>query len=84
MSSTLLVPGDKPAAVYANQIFGITLKDNGVGTAVYVDFLREALAAGIFVPAPAPLVVGTGLAALSEALAKQKAGVSASKVVVLL
>ena len=65
-------------------IFGSSLAFNEVGKAVYNDFLPAALAAGTFVAAPDPLVVGSGLDKIQEALEVQKRGVSAKKVVVLL
>jgi NADPH:quinone reductase-like Zn-dependent oxidoreductase len=55
-----------------------------VGDAVYVDFLPQALAKGIFKPAPEPEVVGKGLEAIQEAVNIQKKGVSAKKIVVQL
>ena len=42
-------------------IFASSLVDNGVGKAVYEDFLPKALAEGTYVAAPDPLVVGKGL-----------------------
>ena len=38
VSTTSLIPQNKPANVDAKQIFGDTLKDNEVSQAVYVDF----------------------------------------------
>ncbi len=84
VASTLPIPEHKHTDVSGKQIFGTTLKDNEVGQAVYQDFLEKALTAGTFTPAPAPMVVGNGLSALSDALATQKKGVSAAKVVVTL
>ncbi|KAJ4319714.1 hypothetical protein N0V94_003773 [Neodidymelliopsis sp. IMI 364377] len=55
-----------------------------VGNAVYVDFLPQALAKGVFKPAPEPEVVGKGLEAIQEAVNIQKKGVSAKKIVVQL
>lgn len=55
-----------------------------VGKAVYEDFLPKALASGQIVPAPPSEVVGHGLDAIQEACQKQKAGVSAKKIVVTL
>ncbi|KAL3459658.1 chaperonin 10-like protein [Aspergillus heterothallicus] len=65
-------------------ILGTTLKENEVGKAIYEDFLPKALAARSFVPAPEPLVVGTGLEKIQEAVDLCGKGVSARKVVVLL
>lgn len=65
-------------------IFGDTLTDNGVGKAVYVDFLPKALAEGAYIAAPNPLVVGKGLEHIQAGFDLQKRGVSAKKVVVSL
>jgi NADPH:quinone reductase-like Zn-dependent oxidoreductase len=50
-----------PEGVTLTKIFGVTLRDNGIGKAVYADYLPQALAAGAFVPSPEPLVQGKGL-----------------------
>ncbi len=84
VSTTLPIPESKPANVDAKQIFGSTLKDNEVSRAVYVDFLANALSEGIYIPAPEPWVVGTGLESLQKGLEIQKQGVSAKKVVITL
>ena len=65
-------------------IFGTTLIENGVGKAIYADFLPEALAKGTFIPSPEPLVVGQGLESIQAACDIQKKGVSARKIVVRL
>ncbi|KAK9492610.1 chaperonin 10-like protein [Lipomyces doorenjongii] len=57
---------------------------NGVGRAVYVDFLPKALETGAFVPAPEPIVAGKGLESIQTAFNLQKKGVSAKKIVVTL
>ncbi|KAF4243635.1 hypothetical protein CNMCM8980_010522 [Aspergillus fumigatiaffinis] len=57
-----------PDGIQVKHIFGTTLKDNFVGKAVYEDFLPCALQSGAFVPAPEPLVVGTGLEKVQEAV----------------
>lgn len=57
-----------PDGIQVRHIFGTTLKDNFVGKAVYEDFLPRALRSGAFVPAPEPLVVGTGLEKVQEAV----------------
>lgn len=64
-------------------IYGI-IAYSPVGTAVYVDFLPQALAKGKFRALPEPLVAGVGLEAIQGALEQQKKGVSAKKVVVSL
>lgn len=75
---------DPPEGVTMKPVFGTTLKDNDVGKAVYEDFLPRALATGSFVPAPEPMVVGTGLEKIQEGVDLLKKGVSAKKVVVTL
>ncbi len=65
-------------------IFGSTLHANAVGPMIYADFLPGALAAGQFVPAPEPVVVGSGLAYVQAGLDALRRGVSAKKVVVSL
>ena len=65
-------------------IFGTTLVDNGVGEAVYVDFLPKALAEGTYVAAPDPQVVGKGLEYIQAGFDLQRKGMSAKKVVVSL
>ncbi|XXG98170.1 hypothetical protein Hte_004491 [Hypoxylon texense] len=59
-------------------------EDNVVARAVFRDFLPRALEARQFVPAPPPLVVGSGLEKIQEAMDLQMKGVSAQKVVVSL
>jgi len=65
-------------------MFGTTLLNNGVGRMIYEDFLPSALASGRYQAVPQPQVVGHGLQAIPEALAIQKKGVSARKVIVTL
>jgi NADPH:quinone reductase-like Zn-dependent oxidoreductase len=65
-------------------IWGGTLMDNEVGPAIYADFLPKALADGRYVPAPEPLIVGTGLDQAQAGFATQISGVSARKVVISL
>jgi NADPH:quinone reductase-like Zn-dependent oxidoreductase len=65
-------------------IWGGSLMNDGVGEAMYVDFLPAALEKGAYVTAPDPVVVGKGLEHIQTALELLKKGVSAKKVVVLL
>ncbi|GAM91043.1 hypothetical protein ANO11243_090900 [Dothideomycetidae sp. 11243] len=65
-------------------INGSDLVANGVGAAIFRDFLPEALARGSFVPTPSPEVVGHGLEAIQGAMDKSQKGVSATKIVVTL
>lgn len=55
-----------------------------IGKAIYEDFLPQALQSGQIVPFPEAEVVGNGLEAIEDACQKQKAGVSAKKIVVTL
>ncbi|KAM0702602.1 hypothetical protein Q7P35_010033 [Cladosporium inversicolor] len=75
---------DLPEGITLSKIFGITLRDNGVGKAVYEDYLPRALQSGTFVPAPNPLVQGQGLEHVQAGVDRLMAGVSAAKVVVTL
>jgi NADPH:quinone reductase-like Zn-dependent oxidoreductase len=65
-------------------IWGSDLIANEVGPMIFEAFLPLALAEGRFVPAPSPTVVGTGLAQIPAALERQRQGVSATKLVVML
>jgi hypothetical protein len=65
-------------------IFASSLVDNGVGKAIYEDFLPKALAEGTYVVAPGPLVVGKGLEYIQAGFDLQKKGMSAKKAVVSL
>lgn len=65
-------------------IWGDDVMANDVGRAVYEDFLPKALAEERYVCAPEPLVIGTGLEHIQEALDLIKEGVSAQKLVVLI
>lgn len=73
-----------PEGVAIKNVFAITIKDNGVGKAVYEDFLPKALKAGTYVPAPEPLIAGKGLESVQGAVELQQKGVSAAKIVVSL
>ncbi|KAK4501491.1 hypothetical protein PRZ48_007300 [Zasmidium cellare] len=57
---------------------------NELGPMIFRDFLPRALAERKFVPAPEPLVVGSGLEFVQEGLEVNRKGVSAKKVVVKL
>jgi hypothetical protein len=65
-------------------IYGTTLKNNEVSQIIYNDFLPKALAAGSYIVAPKPYVIGTGLKYVQAGLDTQRKGVSAKKVVVSL
>ena len=55
-----------------------------VADAIWTYFVPQALASGQLKAKPDPIIVGKGLGDIQEALLKQKAGVSAKKVVVSL
>jgi threonine dehydrogenase-like Zn-dependent dehydrogenase len=65
-------------------IWGSSLLGNEVGPLIYETFLPAALAERRFRPAPDALVVGHGLEAIPLAIARQRQGVSARKLVVTL
>jgi hypothetical protein len=65
-------------------IWGAALIGNEVGPMIFEHFLPQALANARFTAAPAPQVVGTGLAQIPTALERQRQGVSATKLVVTL
>lgn len=76
---------DPPEGVTMQAVFGLTIKDNPVGEAIYRDYLPKALKTGSFVPSPEPLVAGKGLESIQTGIdLHQKGGISAKKVVVSL
>ena len=72
------------AGVRISTVWGSALRHSAVGPAIWRDFLPTALAQGRYRALPEPLVAGTGLAAVPDALELQRRGVSARKVVVTL
>ncbi len=74
----------KRLGVRTKFIWGSTLIANEVGPMIFESFLPTALAESRFVAAPSPTVSGTGLAQIPEALERQRRGVSATKLVVML
>ncbi|KAF7555725.1 hypothetical protein G7Z17_g1955 [Cylindrodendrum hubeiense] len=71
-------PDAVPENVKAGMIFGV----DDVATPVWRDYVTLALQAGKLKCLPSPLIVGTGLEQIQEALRKCEAGVSATKLVV--
>jgi NADPH:quinone reductase-like Zn-dependent oxidoreductase len=65
-------------------VWGSALLNSDVGPMIYERFLPAALAEGRFVAAPEAQLVGHGLERISEALERQRKGVSARKLVVTL
>ncbi|KAK4039754.1 chaperonin 10-like protein [Parachaetomium inaequale] len=84
-SASFMPPGGGASEV---KVRFIDLKDaaepDGQVARIWKDYLPQALEAGQFVPAPAPMVVGKGLEKIQEAMGVQMKGVSAQKVVVML
>ena len=74
----------RPHGVGLKYIFGTDIKNNAVGTAIFRDFLPAALAEGSYTPTPKPTVVGHGVGDFQRAMDLQRAGVSATKLVVSL
>lgn len=64
-------------------IWGDDVMANEVGSAIYEDFLPEALATGKYVTAPEPEIVGQGLEEIQTGLELVRKGVSTKKLVVL-
>ncbi|KAI0109239.1 zinc-binding oxidoreductase CipB [Nemania sp. FL0031] len=75
---------DPPEGVTLQAVFGLTIKDDETGKAMYEDFLPKALEAGSYKPVPEPLLAGQGLESVQAAVDLHRAGVSARKVVVKL
>jgi len=71
-----------PSSVRAKSISSGAIFSNDVGPYIWRKFLPKALETGTIVPAPDPMCVGEELRSVQLALDKQKAGVSAAKVVV--
>ena len=62
----------------------LSIKDNGVGEALFHDYLPKALEKGTYVAAPKAKVVGQGLESIQKGFDAQKGGVSATKIVIKL
>jgi hypothetical protein len=75
---------DPPEGVTLQAVFGLTIKDDETGKAIYEDFLPKALESGSYKPAPEPLVAGQGLESVQAAVDLHRAGVSARKIIVKL
>ncbi|EMD00118.1 hypothetical protein BAUCODRAFT_30581 [Baudoinia panamericana UAMH 10762] len=76
------VPKGLPSSVRAKSISSSTIFSNEVGPYIWRTFLPRALQTGTIVPAPDPKIVGEELRSVQLGLDKQKAGVSAAKIVV--
>ncbi|KAI8711538.1 PKS-ER domain-containing protein [Fusarium sp. LHS14.1] len=81
------VPGwpEPPQGVAIKHVFSLSIIHSHVASAVWDDYLPNAIEAGAFVPAPRPLEFGKGLESLQGAVDfLGTEGVSAQKVVVSL
>lgn len=77
---TVLPPPEKvPDSVKPNNLFGVNPALTG---AIWKDYLGPALEQGKLKAVPEPLVVGKGLESVQKGLDKNKAGVSAKKVII--
>ncbi|MFB2583343.1 zinc-binding alcohol dehydrogenase family protein [Herbiconiux liukaitaii] len=74
----------RPHGVGLKYIFGTDIKKNTVSTAIFRDFLPDALADGSYTATPKPTVVGHTVGDFQHAMDLQRAGVSATKLVVSL
>lgn len=72
------------AGITSAFVWGSSLRDDEVGRRLWAEVLPAGLADGTLRAVPEPLVVGSGLDAVQGALDRQRAGVSAQKVVVTL
>lgn len=72
------------AGIRAAFVWGSSLRDDDLGPELWGRVLPEGLADGTIRPVPEPLVVGHGPGAVQGAIDRQRAGVSARKVVVTL
>lgn len=70
--------------IRTNFIDGGSIKDTEVSRIIYEQFLPTALAAGTYIPAPNPYIVGKGLNQIQDGFDIQRKGVSAKKVVLSL
>lgn len=70
--------------IHAAFVWGSSLRDDALGPRLWGEVVPRLLAEGRLRALPEPMVVGTGLAAIQNALDRQRAGVSARKVVVRL
>ena len=72
-----------PDGVKAEFISGVMM-ENEIGPGIFEDYLPNALAAGRYIIAPEPMIMGTkGLAGVQEGLDMLRKGISARKVVVV-
>lgn len=73
-----------PKGVEMTAVFSLSIKDNGVGKAVWEDYVGKALAASTLVPASETVVAGQGLENLQAGIDILAKGVSGQKIIVKL
>lgn len=78
LATTLPPPENLPSSVKGGNVFAI----DKVTHPVWADYVAKALESGELKAVPQALVIGTGLESVQKGLDKNKAGVSAQKVVV--
>ncbi|MGC4814591.1 zinc-binding alcohol dehydrogenase family protein [Micromonospora sp. DT228] len=74
----------RPHGIGLKYIFGTNIKNNKVSTAIFSDFLPAALVEGSYTATPKPAIVGHTVGDFQHAMDLQRAGVSATKLVVSL
>lgn len=86
IASVVSAPEDLPKGIKVARIGSgnIVSQEPEVAAKVWGEYIPAALEAGKFVPSPEPLVVGTGLQSVQKGLDRQKQGVSARKVEIVL
>ncbi|KAL9110646.1 MAG: hypothetical protein Q9227_004823 [Pyrenula ochraceoflavens] len=86
LASVGSAPQDLPDGVEVARIGSSTIvsEEPEVAEKVWGEYVPEALEAGELVPSPEPLVVGKGLQSVQKGLDRQKEGVSARKVEIVL
>ncbi|THZ80597.1 oxidoreductase [Aureobasidium pullulans] len=83
-TTTVQLPTSMPADMKYNRVFASAITNSGVGEAIFVNYLPQALAEGKYKSAPKAEVVGNGLESLQKGLDILRKGVSAKKLVVTL
>ncbi|KAI9286151.1 zinc-binding oxidoreductase CipB [Umbelopsis sp. AD052] len=84
MAPSVTTPIPEELGVSSKFVFGTNLKNDGVGKAVFHDFLEKALESGKFTAAPEAEIVGHGLESIQVGFDTLMKGVSAKKIVITL
>lgn len=83
-TAVMVQEDDVPKGFKHANIFGLSLKDDEVGDAIFKDFLPQALQQGKYKAVPQAEIVGDGLESLQKGIDILRGGVSAKKLVVTL